>query len=74
MCIPDEENTDPKQKGPRSGGSPSAISAHNFIRIHRTLRMPPAMAAGVVYRLLSVETSGALREGYESRRAERAVA
>jgi hypothetical protein len=29
--------------------------AYNFIKIHRTLRMSPAMAAGVIDRLWSVE-------------------
>jgi hypothetical protein len=29
---------------------------YNFVRIHRTLRTTPAMAAGVAHRLWSVET------------------
>ena len=32
--------------------------AYNFIKIHRTLRMSPAMAAGVTNRLWSVEDLG----------------
>jgi hypothetical protein len=47
--------------------------AYNFIKIHRTLRMTPAMAAGVTDRLWDVEDLVALWEAYE-RRAERAVA
>ena len=47
--------------------------AYNFIKIHRTLRMSPAMAAGVTDRLWSVEDLVALREAYEQRRAERAA-
>ena len=44
--------------------------AYNFIKIHRTLRMSPAMAAGVTDRLWSVEDLVALWEAYEQRRAE----
>jgi hypothetical protein len=47
--------------------------AYNFIKIHRTIRVSPAMAAGVTDRLWSVEDLVALSESYE-RRAERAVA
>jgi len=47
--------------------------AYNFIKIHRTLRMSPAMAAGVTDRLWSVEDLVALWEAYEQRRAERAA-
>jgi len=47
--------------------------AYNFIKIHRTLRMSPAMAAGVETRLWSVEDLVALWEAYEQRRAERAA-
>src|SRR5580700_10141553 len=46
--------------------------AHNFIKIHRTLRMTPAMAAGVTDRLWDVADLVALWESYE-RRAERAA-
>jgi hypothetical protein len=42
--------------------------AYNFIKIHRTLRTPPAMAAGVTDRLWSVEDLVALWEAYEQRR------
>jgi hypothetical protein len=48
--------------------------AYNFIKIHRTLRTSPAMAAGVTDRLWSVEDLVALWEAYEQRRAERQVA
>jgi hypothetical protein len=47
--------------------------AYNFIKFHRTLRMSPAMAAGVMDRLWSVEDLAALLESYEQRRAERAA-
>jgi len=47
--------------------------AYNFIKIHRTLRMSPAMAAGVTDRLWEVNDLVALREAYEQRRAERAA-
>jgi IS1 family transposase len=46
--------------------------AYNFIKIHRTLRMTPAMAAGVTDRLWDVADLVALWEQYE-RRAERAA-
>ena len=45
--------------------------AYNFIKIHRTLRMTPAMAAGVTDRLWDVADLLALWEQYQ-RRAERA--
>jgi hypothetical protein len=48
--------------------------AYNFIKIHRTLRVSRAMAAGVTDRLWSVEDLVALWEAYEQRRAERQVA
>jgi hypothetical protein len=47
--------------------------AYNFIKSHRTLRLSPAMAAGVTDRLWSVEDLVALWEAYEQRRAERAA-
>jgi hypothetical protein len=47
--------------------------AYNFIKIHRTLRVSSAMAAGVSDRLWSVEDLVALSEAYEQRRAERAA-
>jgi hypothetical protein len=47
--------------------------AYNFIKIHRTLRTSPAMAAGVTDQLWSVEDLAALWEAYEQRRAERAA-
>jgi len=39
--------------------------ACNFIKIHRTLRTSPAMAAGVTDRLWSVDDLVALWEAYE---------
>jgi hypothetical protein len=45
-----------------SGGT--VVGYYNFIKIHRTLRTSPAMAAGVTV---------ALWEAYEQRRAERAA-
>jgi len=47
--------------------------ACNFIKIHRTLRTSPAIAAGVTDRLWSVEDLVALWESYEQQRAERAA-
>lgn len=41
--------------------------AYNFIQIHRTLRMTPAMAAGVTNKLWSVEDLVALWESEEGR-------
>jgi len=46
--------------------------AYNFIQIHRTLRMSPAMAAGVTGHLWSVADLVALWER-EERRLERAA-
>jgi len=56
-------------------GAAVALSyfAYNFIKIHRTLRMSPAMAAGVTDRLWRVEDLVTLWEAYEQRRAERAA-
>ena len=52
--------------------SPSISSRYNFIKIHRTLRASPAMAAGVTDRLWDVTDLVALWEEYE-RRSERAA-
>lgn len=41
--------------------------AYNFIQIHRTLRMSPAMAAGVADKLWSVQDLVALWESYEAK-------
>jgi hypothetical protein len=46
--------------------------SYNIIKIHRTLRMTPAMAAGVTDHLWSFSDLIALWESYE-RTAERAV-
>ena len=43
--------------------------AYNFIKIHRTLRVSPAMAAGVTTRLWEVLDLVALLEGSESKKA-----
>ena len=53
-------------------GFRSFYFAYNFIKIHRTLRMSPALAAGVTDRLWSVEDLVALWEAFEQRSAERA--
>jgi hypothetical protein len=45
---------------------------YNFVRIHQSLRMTPAMAAGVTDRLWDVADLVSLWEQYE-RRAERAA-
>jgi hypothetical protein len=47
--------------------------AYNIIKIHRTLRMSPAMAAGVTDRLWDVADLVTLWEPYEQRRVERAA-
>ena len=47
--------------------------AYNFVKIHRTLRVTPAMAAGVTDRLWDVEDLVAAREANE-RRLERQAA
>lgn len=46
--------------------------SYNFIKIHRTLRCTPAMAAGVTTKLWEVSDLVALWEEYE-RRGERAA-
>jgi hypothetical protein len=43
--------------------------AYNFIKIHRTLRVTPAMAAGVPERLWDVSDVVALLEASESKKA-----
>lgn len=47
--------------------------AYNFIKIHRTLRMTPAMAAGVTDRLWDVPDLVAAWKAWEARRQERAA-
>ncbi len=47
--------------------------AYNFIKIHRTLRTSPAMAAGVADRLWEVADLVVLWESFEQRRAESAA-
>ncbi len=46
--------------------------AYNFVKIHRTLRVTPAMAAGVTRRLMDVSDLVALLEA-SKRRLERAA-
>jgi hypothetical protein len=43
--------------------------AYNFIKIHRTLRVSPAMAAGVTARLFEVSDLVALLVESESKKA-----
>jgi hypothetical protein len=43
--------------------------AYNFINSHRTLRVTPAMAAGVTDRLFDVSDIVAILEGAEAQRA-----
>ena len=57
----------------RAAASALNYFAYNFTKIHRTLRMSPAMAAGVTDRLWDVNDLVALWEAYEQRRAERAA-
>jgi hypothetical protein len=40
---------------------------YNFVRIHKSLRVTPAMAAGVTDKLWSVDDMVALVQGYEAR-------
>jgi hypothetical protein len=47
--------------------------AYNFTKIHRTLRMSPAMAGGVTDRLWEMSDLAALWEAYKQRSAERAA-
>ena len=42
---------------------------YNFLRIHRTLRVTPAMAAGVTVRLWEISDLGALLLESESKKA-----
>ena len=55
------------------GGDGAKLFAYNFIKIHRTLRMSPAMAAGISDRLWDVDDLVTLWEAYEQRRVERAA-
>jgi len=57
----------------RSAATALNYFAYNFIKIQRTLRTSPAMAAGVCDRLWSLQDLVALWEAYEQRRAERAA-
>jgi hypothetical protein len=71
-----QEKLDPQWPNSRKLENRAAATAlnyfaYNFIKIRRTLRMSPAMAAGVTHRLWSVEDLVTLWEAYEQRRAER---
>ena len=57
---------------PRKGGQQGYFRC-DFIKIHRTLRTSPAMAAGVTDRLWRVADLVALWEAYERPRAETAA-
>jgi hypothetical protein len=44
---------------------------YNFVRIHKTLRVTPAMAAGIADRLWSMEDVAALMDEQTERRSPR---
>lgn len=44
---------------------------YNFVRIHKTLRMSPAMAAGVTYRLWEIGDIVALVEAIDAKPRQR---
>jgi len=58
---------------PQAGEPRGAVAlnyfVYNFIRIHRTLRVKPAMAAGVTDRLFEVSDIVRLLEESESKKA-----
>jgi hypothetical protein len=67
-----ERSRKPTQE-PRATNHEAAVAlnyfAYNFIRIHRTLRVTPAMAAGVTTRLYDVADLVALLVESESKKA-----
>lgn len=67
-------NSEPRVVGCKLQNHAAAVAlnylAYNFIKIHRTLRVTPAMAAGVTDLLWELSDLVALWESYE-RRAER---
>ena len=73
MCAARRAGTNAASKVTSSNVAATAINyfAYNFIKIHRTLRMSPAMAAGVTDRLWDVNDLVALWGSYE--RTERAA-
>jgi hypothetical protein len=58
---------------PACGGGRTELFRQRLHWIHRTLRVTPAMAAGVTDRLWNVNDLVALWESYEQRRAEGAA-
>jgi hypothetical protein len=70
-----EHNSWAAQAGGSRGRNGTNYFAYNFIKIHRTLRMSPAMAAGVTDRLWEVNDlvalwgpqSGGRKEGRDLR-------
>jgi len=62
------ERFQPKARKPCGGGHVDILRIQ-FIKIHRTLRVTPAMAAGVTTRLWEVADLVALLETAESKKA-----
>jgi hypothetical protein len=54
------------QQASRAGQSASAIPSYNFVRIHQTLKITPAMAAGVTERLWEVADMVNVLEAWET--------
>jgi hypothetical protein len=46
-------------------------SGYNFVKVHKTLRMSPAMAAGITDKLWSIEDIAALVEAAEPKSGKR---
>jgi hypothetical protein len=57
--------------GTRGGGLPLHYMHYNFCRIHKTLRVTPAMAAGVTDRVWSMDDVAALIAAQEPATAKR---
>jgi hypothetical protein len=51
---------------------PLGVVVHNFVRIHRTLRVTPAMAAGVTTTLWEMKDVVDMLEAWEAVRGRRA--
>ncbi len=64
-----------EDKEPDTGKNPAAVALHmmyyNFVRIHSTLRMAPAMAAGVSDRLWEMSDIVKLVEDAEAKPSKR---
>ena len=56
---------------PAVGWSPCFTTYYNFVRIHKTLRMSPAMAAGVTDRLWEIGDIVALVEAADAKPGKR---